>query len=296
MFNRLKTGIRTVALLCMAAPCLAQTGDAGDDDTQSRAKDIDDLVGGTYIPPDLRDEPVQPPVGTESTVFEIYPLTGRDNPLIDHQCRARAIEEGVATDPAHAREENAAYQQHARRMEGGHFPGDGHNHDPDDFLTNEAYQAHLEECEVCGPTVNRILQCHLDGIRQRAKTVVFFGVGDTRLTDEHRSRLRQFMTENGSAERRLMIVSRASDLSTVDKAEDPELNARLARERARAVQRFLMGLGMAYQDIKIKEAVWTPPRLNDPEVASTYGIDGDLDRLARTDPRYANQSAVVVMY
>jgi len=285
-------------MVCLgaAAPARAQSEPTGNDPADSALKDIDDIVGGAYIPSELRDNPVQPPAGSESTIFEIYPLAERDNPLIDHQCRAQAIKEGVATDPEHARAENESYQQHASRLEQGHFPGDGHNHSRDDFLTNAEYQAHLEDCEVCGPTVNRILHCHVEGIRQRPKTVVFFDVGATRLSDTQRQRLRRFLAENGADGRRVMIISRASDLSTAERPEDPHLNARLARERAQAVQRHLMSLGMAYQDIKIKEAVWTPPRLNDMRVASAYGIDAELERLMRTDARYANQSAVVVMY
>jgi len=72
-------------MVCLgaAAPARAQSEPTGNDPADSALKDIDDIVGGAYIPSELRDNPVQPPAGSESTIFEIYPLAERDNPLID---------------------------------------------------------------------------------------------------------------------------------------------------------------------------------------------------------------------
>ncbi len=224
---------------------------------------------------------------------DILQVSRLDNPLITEACRTKALERALnnATD-------RELVTDHLR--------------DQVDFW-NELRQGarqhrlsevllHLAECHAgCAPYMSGILSCHVEGVRSHPRAIVYFGVGRPQSNEERyfvfsradEQRITELARQALEADRRILLISRASILNAYDRHNISGNNA-IAWRRARVVDRLLIDHGFPRDRIQWKILAWEMPRLVASDVAAAYGFLDDWNSMP--NKQYMDQSVVLVTF
>lgn len=224
---------------------------------------------------------------------DILQVSRPDNPLVTEACRERALAK-VLDNAA----DRASVDDHLRSQV--NYWGQvrqGARH-----LRLSEILLHMADChEGCGAFMAGILSCHIEGVRSRPRTIVYFKTGSPRLYEEHyfvfskrdEGRIaelaRQALTEGTD----IILFSRAAGAGALDQ-HNISGNNTLAWRRARVVDRLLIASGVPRDRIRWKILSWETPRLSASDVARTYGFLDDWANMP--DKEAMDRSVVLVAY
>ena len=241
------------------------------------------------VPRDEGEALITPPATIPSTMLDgVFQLTRQDNPLITQECRDKAWMISL-----NARSFGMNYTQRLEQVAAKWVKlyDKGPEKTP---ITKFQYLSEMNKCDICGPIVNELLRCHIDGVKSHPSLIVYFRSGDYSLDRLNRVKLFEFanMIGKSGGKWRVFLEGRASILSA---DEDSNYNRQLSLKRIMSVYSVLLETGhFAYDDLQHKNITWEPPRLNDIARAREYGVDVDLNGFANRE--YINQSVVVTFY
>ncbi len=216
-----------------------------------------------------------------------------DNPMVSEVCRESVLDRVLDNSPDrtsrldHLKAQIAIWSQ--VRQEARH-------------LRLSETLLHLAECHHgCAAYVSGVLSCHISGIRQRDRTIVYFEAGRPRSYEEDSFRFsardrrritdlaRQAMEEGKS----IILFSRASGDAAFDQHNTSGSNA-LAWRRARVVDRLLTVSGVPRDRIEWKALAWETPRLAASDVADAYGFLDDWQSMPEKESM--DRSVVLVAH
>ncbi len=224
---------------------------------------------------------------------DVLQVSRPDNPLVSEACResARARILDNAADRAsmlyHLQAQVALWHQVRQ----------GARH-----LRLSEILLHLADCrDGCAAYMSGILSCHIGGVRNRVRTVVYFDAGRPRSYEEHdfffsgrdELRIKNFAREALAEDKDVVLFSRASGAAAFDRHNISGNNA-LAWRRARMVDRLLTASGVSRDRIRWKVLAWETPRLAASDVATAYGFLEDWKRMV--DKGSMDRSVVLVAY
>ncbi len=243
-----------------------------------------DVVEGGYIAPRH---------GQNDPWNDILQVSRLDNPLITEACRTKALERALnnATD----REQAISHLRDQVELWGELRQGARQ-------LRLSEILIHLAECEGgCGPYMSGVLSCHVQGVRNHPRAIVYFDVGRPRETEERyfvfsrddEHRITEFARGALEADQDILLLSRASILNAYDRHNISGNNA-IAWRRARVVDRLLIDHGFPRDRIRWKILAWEMPRLAASDVAGAYGFLDDWNDMP--NKQHMDQSVVLVAY
>jgi hypothetical protein len=222
---------------------------------------------------------------------DILQVSRPDNPLITDACRERAL--ARVLDNAADRESVA---EHLReQVDVWRQVRQGARH-----LRLSEILLHLADCrEGCGAYLSGILSCHIDGVRSRPRTIVYFDAGRPREDEERyfvfsrrdERRISELARAALAEGRDVILLSRAAGAGAFDRNNLSGNNA-LAWRRARVVDNLLIAAGVPRDRIRWKILSWETPRLAASDVARGYGFLDDWQSMQ--DKRDMDRSVVLV--
>ncbi|MGI9302475.1 MAG: hypothetical protein ACR2RB_07200, partial [Gammaproteobacteria bacterium] len=184
---------------CLLTPALSLAQSAASDKTPAPTKlpaeswnDADEFVNAfeqQFL--QLNEELEQSRLGTERVdapgpvdrpnPFQILKATRDSNAVVDGTCRRKA----VAFAPLVLQEKKGLTAKQARKMT---FT---HAHEMQDLLrdtvTYRDYLKHLAECDVCGPLVSYLLNCHVEAVSRHDKGILTFATNSDVVANRHRN-------------------------------------------------------------------------------------------------------------
>ncbi len=224
---------------------------------------------------------------------DVLQVSRHDNPLITGACRDRALDrvmdnaaDRVAT-AKHLRRQTEVWQQ----------VREGVRH-----LRLSDLLLHLADCrDGCAAYLSGILSCHIGGVRDRPRTVVYFDAGRPREVEERyyvfsrrdERRISELARVALTAGKDVLLLARAAGAGALDRYNSSGNNA-LAWRRARVVERLLIAAGVPRDRIRWKILAWETPRLAAGDVARGYGFDDDWRQTS--DKRDMDSSVVLVAH
>jgi outer membrane protein OmpA-like peptidoglycan-associated protein len=206
--------------------------------------------------------------------FQLLAVTRAENPLLEEQCKAQALELSVA---------------HFGEVQGIDDEREAVRAAAEHIISYSDYLRDISECRsFCAPVVARLMQCQVLSVARKPHGIVLFDLDssalDTRYEDGALSNL---VTQLGKdPARRVALIGRASRLG------DLRYNRRLSARRALAVRDRLIDLGVEAARLETMWFGWEPPQLS-AWVADQYGMRGLYDRVGELR---INQSVVAVVY
>ncbi len=207
---------------------------------------------------------------------------GSANPLLEGNCRDRAVERSFAYWTAYTGSEEG-FDEHRELWKKKIISQQGVNY--------AEYLAHIAECKgQCRPFIAEIVDCHVLSVSRLQHSIVLFGYNSDRI-EEHEEAVVQdvarSLTEN--PELKALLIGRASKLSQTGNAD---YNRNLAARRALSVQDRLSGFGVVAGRTNFLPIGWEEPHIGE-SVAQAYGY-GEMFRDIGINAM--NQSVVVVLY
>ena len=224
---------------------------------------------------------------------DILQVSRLDNPLLAEACRERVLDRILdnASDRAgtleHLRGQVEIWdqvRQGARQLR-----------------LSEVLQ-HMASCSGgCAPYMSGILSCHIEGVRGRDRTIVYFDAERPRAHEERyyvfsrrdESRISELARKALASGKNIILFSRAGGSGALDGHNISGNNA-LAWRRARVVDRLLITAGVPRDRIQWKILAWEAPRLAAGDVAEAYGFLDDWRSMA--DKQSMDQSVVLVAH
>lgn len=161
---------------------------------------------------------------------------------------------------------------------------------------------HMANCPLgCGSYLSGISSCHIEGIRGRERTIVYFDADRPREYEERyfvfdrrdERRIQDLARKALTADKNILLLSRASGANAFDTHNLSGNNA-IAWSRARVVNNLLVAAGVPRDRILWKILSWETPRLAAGDVAEAYGFLDDWQSLP--DKQAMDQSVVLVAY
>ena len=224
---------------------------------------------------------------------DILQVSRVDNPLITDACRERAL--GRALDNASDR---VAMIDHLKsQVEIWDEVRQGARH-----LRLSEILLHLADCrDGCGPYLSGVVSCHIEGVRHRPRTVVYFQAGRPRSYEERyfvfsrrdERRITELARKTLAEGKDIILFSRAAGEGALD-AHNLSGNNALAWRRARVVDRLLIAAGVPRDRIRWKILSWETPRLSASDVARAYGFFDDWRSMA--NKQSMDRSVVLVAH
>ncbi len=224
---------------------------------------------------------------------DILQVSRPDNPLLTEECRDRAL----ARTLDNASDRSSMLEHLRRQVEYWGQVRQGARH-----LRLSEILLHLADCgEGCGPFLSGVLNCHIEGVRSRPRTIVYFDAGRPRPHEERyfvfSSRDERRITELARTAmtegKDIILFSRASGDGAFDQHNTSGNNA-VAWRRARVVDRLLIANGVPRDRIRWKILSWETPRLAAGDVAGAYGFLDDWKSMP--NKQSMDRSVVLVTY
>lgn len=248
-----------------------------------QAADPDVLEGGYAATYHGRNEPWT----------DILQVSRPDNPLLAEACRVRTLDRIL--DNASDR---AGMLEHLRgQVETWDQVRQGARH-----LRLSEILLHMANCSNgCAPYMSGILSCHIEGVRGRDRTIVYFDAERPRAHEEQyyvfsrrdETRIHELARRVLAAGKNIILFSRAGGSGALD-AYNISGNNALAWRRARVVDRLLITAGVPRDRIQWKILAWEAPRLAAGDIAEAYGFLDDWRSMA--DKQSMDQSVVLVAH
>ncbi len=224
---------------------------------------------------------------------DILQVSRPDNPLLTEECRERAL----ARTLDNASDRPGMIEHLRLQVEYWDQVRQGARH-----LRLSEILLHLADChEGCGAFMSGISSCHIEGVRSRLRTIVYFGAGRPRSHEERyfvfserdERRISELAREAVTEGKDIILLSRASGEGAFDQHNTSGNNA-LAWRRARVVDRLLIASGVPRDRIRWKILAWETPRLAASDIAGAYGFLDDWNSMA--NKQSMDRSVVLVAY
>ncbi len=224
---------------------------------------------------------------------DVLQVSRLDNPMVSEACRESALERVLDNAPDrisvldHLKAQVAIWSQVRQ----------GARH-----LRLSETLLHLAECRHgCAAHMSGILSCHISGIRNRDRAIVYFDAGRPRSYEEDsfefsardRRRVTDLARKAMEEGKNIILFSRASGGAAFDRYNTSGGNA-LAWRRARVVDKLLTAGGVPRDRIQWKALAWETPRLAASDVAGAYGFLDDWRSMS--DKQSMDRSVVLVAY
>ena len=161
---------------------------------------------------------------------------------------------------------------------------------------------HLADCRMgCAAYMSGILSCHIEGVRSRSRTIVYFEADQPWPQTEHyfvfsrrdEGRITAFARKVLAEGKDIILFSRTSGAIAFDQHNISGNNA-MAWRRARVVDRLLTAAGVPRDRIRWKILAWETPRLAASDIASAYGFLADWESMP--DKQAMDHSVVMVAH
>lgn len=157
-------------------------------------------------------------------------------------------------------------------------------------LSKESWYEHVAACEqVCSPAFHALVSRHFGRVAELPHTLVFFGVGKSKLEAHEQEAVQRVAAEFASANKagsRVLLVGRGSRTGSHD------FNMSLSERRVRAVQEALVASGVAPERMESFWLGWEQPYLSN-EIANNLQIPTSA---FHGDEKKLNQSVMLVLY
>ncbi len=224
---------------------------------------------------------------------DILQVSRPNNPLLTESCRERALARVLdnASDRAGMREHLKGQSEIWEQVR----QGARHLRLSDILL-------HMADCrEGCGPYLSGVQSCHIEGVRRRLRTIVYFDTDRPRMREERyyvfsrrdERRITEFAGQAVAGDHDVMLFSRVTGAGAFDRHNISGNNA-LAWRRARVVDKLLTAAGVPRDRIHWKILSWETPRLAASDVAGAYGLLDDWQSM--TDKQAMDRSVLLVAY
>ncbi len=224
---------------------------------------------------------------------DILQVARPDNPLITEACRQRAKTRILSN----ASDRQVMLEHLKGQVETWDQVRQGARH-----LRLSEILLHMASCpHGCGAYMSGILSCHIEGVRGRERTIVYFDTGRPREHEERyyvfsrrdERRINQFARKALAADQNVVLLSRASGAGAFD-AHNISGNNAIAWSRARVVNNLLVAAGVPRDRILWKILSWETPRLAAGDVAGAYGFQSDWEDMP--NKQAMDRSVVLVAY
>ncbi len=224
---------------------------------------------------------------------DILQLSRPENPLLSDACRERA-----RTRVLDNASDRAATLEHMQgQVEYWDQVRQGARH-----LRLSEILLHMATCNHgCAPYLSGILSCHIEGVRGRGRTIVYFDADRPRMHEElffafsrrDQRRIRELARAALADGKNIILFSRVGGAGALDTHNISGNNA-IAWRRARAVDKALVAAGVPRDRIQWQILSWETPRLAAGDVADAYGFLDDWQGMA--DKQSMDQSVVLVAH
>ncbi|MEE8585167.1 MAG: OmpA family protein [Acidobacteriota bacterium] len=230
---------------------------------------------------EVGDEP-DPDISSVLVVGRLVLPDGSANPLLEGDCRDRAVERSFAYWRAYSGSDEG-FDEHRELWKKKIISQEGVNY--------AEYLGHIAECKgLCRPFIAEIVDCHVLSVSRLQHSLVLFGYNSDRVEAHEESVIEDIarsLTEG--PELKALLIGRASKLTQTGNAD---YNRNLAARRALSVQDRLGGYGVDAGRTNFLPIGWEEPHIGE-SVAGAYGY-GELFRDVGINGM--NQSVIVVLY